>query len=158
MAAFVVFLAGALFAVGLALSGMTQPQKVIGFLDVFGEWDPSLMFVMGGAIATYGPLFRLVTKRKGPVFASLFQIPDRRDITGSLLLGSTLFGVGWGLGGFCPGPALASLTTGHSTVLVFIGAMLAGMVLYTLVDRARAARTSASSASTPGSAASPSAS
>ncbi len=143
MPAFIVFLAGALFAVGLALAGMTQPQKVIGFLDFFGEWDPSLAFVMVGAIATYGALFPVVTRRKGPVFASLFRIPERRDITPSLVGGAALFGVGWGLAGFCPGPALASITAGSGTVFVFLGAMLGGMGVYSLYGMFRDARRAA---------------
>lgn len=140
MPALIVFAAGLLFSVGLALAGMTQPQKVIGFLDFFGDWDPSLAFVMAGAIVTYGGLFPLVTRRKGPVFASLFRIPDRRDITPSLVGGAAVFGVGWGLGGFCPGPALASIPTGGPMVLVFLGAMFAAMGGYAVYESFRDAR------------------
>jgi len=147
MAGLVVFLIGALFAVGLAVSGMTQPQKVIGFLDIAGDWDPSLMWVMVGAIATYTPLFRLVLRRKGPVFASLFRVPTRRDLTPSLAIGSVLFGVGWALSGFCPGPAIASASTVSADVLVFLATMLIGMVLHRIYDRARTAAAEAASSS-----------
>lgn len=139
MPAVIVFLTGALFAVGLSLGGMTQPHVVIGFLDVFGAWNPSLAFVMGGAVLTYAPLFRLVTRRNGPVFASLFQVPTRRDITPSLVAGSALFGIGWGLAGFCPGPGVASLGAAAPTAAVFVLAMLAGMGGYSVFDTLRSA-------------------
>lgn len=147
MPAFIVFIAGVLFAIGLALGGMTQPQKIIAFLDVFGDWDPSLAWVMGGAVVTYGLGLRLIVRRKGPVFAQLFQIPTRRDITPSLIIGSVMFGMGWGLGGFCPGPAIASASTGLPMVGVFLGAMLAGMAGFMLLERLRAARASATGSS-----------
>ena len=150
MPALLVFGAGMLFAVGLALSGMTQPQKVIGFLDVTGDWDPDLAFVMGGALLTYAPAFRWVTRRKSPVFASLFRIPTRRDITPSLVVGASLFGIGWGLSGLCPGPALASITTGAPMILVFLGAMIAGMTAHRLIDQLRASTaTAADTGATP---------
>lgn len=127
----VAFAAGALFAVGLALGGMTRPDKVIAFLDVFGDWDPSLAFVMIGAIGVYSPLFHLITRRrKAPILAARFEIPARRDLTPSLIIGAVLFGAGWGLGGFCPGPAIASAATLHPTVWMFLGGMLGGMALY----------------------------
>lgn len=127
----VAFAAGLLFAVGLALGGMTRPDKVIAFLDVFGDWDPSLAFVMLGAIGVYSPLFHLVMRRrKAPVLARRFEVPTRRDLTPSLVVGAVLFGAGWGLGGFCPGPAIASAATLHPTVWMFLGGMLGGMALY----------------------------
>lgn len=131
------FGAGALFAVGLAISGMTLPTKVIGFLDFFGEWDPALAFVMGGAVIVYAIGFRLVTRRRdAPACATKFSIPTRKDITPRLVLGSAIFGLGWGLGGFCPGPALTSLTTGLLDVGVFVAAMFLGMYLFGVADRA----------------------
>jgi len=138
------FLVGAVFAVGLALSGMTLPQKVIGFLDFTGDWDPSLAFVMGGAVLVYGVVFRYVLKMQQPVFAAKFSIPMRRDINWRLIAGAGIFGVGWGLGGFCPGPALASGAAGASGMLdvfAFVISMVAGMFLYkgfdTMLARAK---------------------
>lgn len=123
-------LVGLLFGAGLAISGMTQPQKVIGFLDVFGHWDPSLLFVMGGAIGVHAIAYRLVRRQQSPLFDTRWHIPARRDITSSLVIGSLLFGMGWGLGGFCPGPAVTSLLSGHAEPIVFVIAMLLGMALY----------------------------
>jgi uncharacterized membrane protein YedE/YeeE len=120
---------GALFAVGLALGGMTQPAKVVGFLDIFGEWDPSLVFVMAGAVATYTLLYRLILKRPTPLFAAGFSFPKRKDIDVPLVGGAFLFGVGWGLSGLCPGPALCSLATGRSEAFLFVGSMLLGIGL-----------------------------
>lgn len=127
------FVAGLVFAVGLAVGGMTQPSKVVGFLDFFGDWDPSLIFVMGGAVAVHTLLFRLVKRREQPVFDAQFHIPSRRDFTVPLVAGSALFGVGWGLGGFCPGPGLVSLPTLGVEALVFVGTMMLGMFGYKLV-------------------------
>lgn len=129
---------GILFALGLGISGMTQPDKVIAFLDVTGDWDPALAFVMGGALLVYTLAFRLITRRERPILARQFLIPTRRDINPPLLIGAALFGAGWGLGGFCPGPALASLVTGATPVLIFVGAMLGGMLLFKLYDGAQA--------------------
>ena len=125
-----VFLAGALFGIGLAISGMTQPQKVIGFLDFAGRWDPALMFVMVGAIGVNLVLLRLTLRRPAPVHAPTFQIPTRTEVDGPLLAGAALFGVGWGLAGFCPGPAIASVATGATQVLAFVAAMAVGMRLF----------------------------
>ncbi len=124
------FVAGVIFSAGLALGGMTQPSKVVGFLDFFGDWDPSLAFVMGGAIAIHATLFRLVLRRKSPLLAELFHVPTRRDLSLPLLVGSGLFGIGWGLGGFCPGPGLAALPTGGPEALAFVGSMGFGMLVY----------------------------
>lgn len=120
------FVAGGLFAVGLVLAGMTQPAKVVAFLDVAGDWDPSLAFVMGGAILVYMPLFRSITKRSGPLLGGGFSLPTRRDVDAPLLLGAAMFGAGWGLAGFCPGPALAS-TFASSDTITFVVAMMVGM-------------------------------
>jgi len=125
----VAFLVGALFAFGLALSGMTLPSKVIGFLDVFGHWDPSLAFVMAGAVVSYFVFFRAL-RGTAPVLGDTFYIPAAREIDRPLVVGSALFGMGWGVAGYCPGPALTSLGTLSTDVLVFVAAMIAGMVLH----------------------------
>ncbi len=126
--------AGLLFAVGLAVSGMTQPAKVVGFLDVLGAWDPSLAFVMLGAIAVYLAAYRgLVLKAKRPLFAERFSLPTRTDIDLPLLAGAAIFGVGWGLSGFCPGPALVSFGAGVKSAMWFVPATLLGMALFNLL-------------------------
>jgi len=123
--------AGALFAVGLVVGGMTQPLKVIGFLDVSGgSWDPSLAFVMGGALVVYGVAFRLITKRATPVFGRRFQIPTRKDMPPRLFIGAALFGIGWGLAGFCPGPAVVAAGSGMKEALLFLPGMIGGMALF----------------------------
>ena len=121
-------IAGLIFGIGLIISGMANPLKVQNFLDIFGTWDPSLAFVMGGAIAVTLPgYFLLRTKTQRPLFAEKFQWPTRTDIDARLLIGAATFGVGWGIGGFCPGPALTALSTGAMSTLVFVLAMLAGL-------------------------------
>ena len=121
---------GWVFAVGLGLSGMTQPAKVIGFLDVTGDWDPTLMFVMGGAVMLGLVTFPLVLKRHTPLLAEKFVVPDNnKRIDAKLLSGAALFGVGWGLSGYCPGPALVSIVTGNLSVIVFFISMLIGLAI-----------------------------
>jgi len=122
--------AGALFGLGLAVSGMVDPAKVIGFLDVAGDWDPTVAFVMGGALLVPIPAFRLIFKRPRPVLADEFELPTKKDLDARLLGGSALFGVGWGLSGFCPGPAVTALATGLTPVFAFVVAMIAGMAIY----------------------------
>jgi hypothetical protein len=124
------FLAGLVFAIGLGLAGMTQPAKVLAFLDVLGAWDPSLAVVMAGAMAVYTLLFRVALRLEVPLFGGALQIPTRKDLDPRLVGGAALFGVGWGLAGFCPGPALVSSVTGNSAVLLFVIAMTAGMYLH----------------------------
>lgn len=124
---------GAIFAIGLAVAGMTQPSKVVGFLDFFGDWDPSLGLVMGGAILVHLIGYRLITKRRSPVFADVFRVPTRTDIDFKLLAGSALFGIGWGLGGYCPGPALTSLVTLEQNTIIFGASMLGTMLGYSLL-------------------------
>jgi uncharacterized membrane protein YedE/YeeE len=122
--------AGMVFSLGLGLSGMTLPTKVIGFLDVTGDWDGSLAFVMGGAVVVYALAYRWSLRMERPKFASRFQIPVSKHIDAKLLIGAGMFGVGWGLGGFCPGPALVSLAAGVSGVtdiVVFVVCMMLGM-------------------------------
>lgn len=123
------FVAGAVFAVGLVLAGMTQPSKVIGFLDIGGAWDPTLAFVMAGAIASHVAGLWLTSRRTVPLFTSAFSAPSRADISVALILGAAVFGIGWGLAGYCPGPALVSVGSGADTALVFVGAATAGMLL-----------------------------
>lgn len=139
------FLSGAIFAVGLALSGMTLPSKVVGFLDIGGNWDPSLAFVMVGAIAVYGLGYRLVMGRERPVLDQTWHVPTNRKIDPRLLAGSALFGLGWGLGGYCPGPALTAAGTGAGNALLFVASMLAGSGLYQLWSVSREARSLAAS-------------
>lgn len=130
------FGAGALFAVGLVLAGMTQPAKVIAFLDVGGAWDPSLAFVMGGAIAVHLVGLRLVLRRRAPLLDGAFHLPMRRDLDLRLFGGAALFGVGWGLAGYCPGPGLVALGDGGATALVFVGASSVGMALHHVLTAA----------------------
>ncbi len=127
---------GALFGAGLLVSGMTQPAKVIGFLDVTRGWDPSLAFVMGGAVVVYGLAFRLIRRRREPWFDGSFHLPTRRDLDLPLLAGSALFGIGWGLGGLCPGPGLVAAAAGNPAGLAFVAAMLVGMIGQHLAARA----------------------
>ncbi|QWD99207.1 hypothetical protein C2740_03810 [Polynucleobacter sp. MG-5-Ahmo-C2] len=118
---------GALFGWGLIISGMSNPQKILGFLDLAGNWDPSLMFVMLGAVIVGLGGFYIASKRTEAFFGGALHIPTRRDITKPLIIGSLIFGAGWGIAGFCPGPALVALGAGHLKALVFVLAMLAGM-------------------------------
>lgn len=129
------FLVGLLFGLGLMLSGMTDPGKVIGFLDLFGAWDPSLALVMGGAILVGFFAFTIAKKRTTTFLGGVLRIPSNMDIDKKLLVGSLLFGAGWGLAGFCPGPALVSMADGQPKALVFVLAMLAGMLGFELMDR-----------------------
>ena len=124
----IALVSGLLFSVGLGVAGMTNPNKVLNFLDVFGEWDPSLAFVMLGAIAVYHVVFRVIGGDKAPKFGERFHWPTKTDIDRRLVLGSILFGVGWGTGGFCPGPAIVATTSFESPVLVFFAAMTIGML------------------------------
>jgi uncharacterized membrane protein YedE/YeeE len=121
---------GLVFGPGLAVSGMMNPAKVVGFLDVAGDWDPTLAFVMVGALLVAVPAYRFIPKRGRPVLQEEFSLPKKKAIDAPLLGGSALFGVGWGLVGFCPGPAIAALGTGLLPVFAFVAAMLAGMALH----------------------------
>ncbi|MBM3389276.1 MAG: hypothetical protein FJY26_07230 [Betaproteobacteria bacterium] len=132
------FLIGLLFGFGLILSGMTDPGKVIGFLDLFGTWDPSLAFVMGGAVAVGVVAFGLAKKRTANVLGSAMRLPTSDDIDARLILGSVLFGAGWGLAGFCPGPALVSLGAGQDKAVVFVVGMVLGMLVFEVLERRKA--------------------
>ncbi len=131
------FASGVLFAAGLGISGMTQPDKVIGFLDLSGDWDPALVFVMAGGMLTYMALFPLITRRAEPILTSIFSVPTRRELTPRLVGGGVLFGVGWGIAGFCPGPAMTSLVTGDTSVIAFVAAMAVGMLSFRALSAVR---------------------
>jgi uncharacterized membrane protein YedE/YeeE len=130
--------AGIVFGLGLAVSGMTDPAKVLGFLDVAGAWDPSLIFVMGGAVVVAFVAFRFIYGRGRPLLATTFEAALTERLDSRLFGGSALFGVGWGLVGFCPGPGVAALAYGLTEPLIFAAAMIAGAALYNLVPGARA--------------------
>jgi uncharacterized protein len=140
MQIFIALLVGLLFGIGLIVSGMTDPAKVIGFLDLAGSWDPSLGFVMGGAILVGLLAFGVARKRQRSLLGAPMRLPTATVIDRRLVLGSLAFGAGWGLAGYCPGPALASLVTGGAKPLLFTLAMLAGMALFEVLDRLSAAR------------------
>ncbi|HEX5848342.1 MAG TPA: YeeE/YedE family protein [Rubrobacter sp.] len=125
---------GIIFGLGLAISGMMNPARVIGFLDVAGDWDPTLAFVMGGALLVAAPAYRLILGRGRPILDDSFSLPKNTLLDRPLILGSALFGVGWGLVGFCPGPAVAAVVTGLPAVLGFLAAMLAGMALHAWIS------------------------
>jgi len=129
------FAVGLLFGMGLIISGMTDPSKIIGFLDITGAWDPSLAFVMGGAILVGFVAFRFARRRTMSFLGGAMHIPTARQIDRPLILGGLAFGVGWGLAGYCPGPAVVALGAGQDQAVVFVIAMLAGMALYETADR-----------------------
>ena len=135
MAALASFVCGLIFGLGLVISGMTQPQKVLGFLDIFGRWDPTLAFVMVAALIVSGTGFALARQQRRPLLTPQHLWPTRTDIDQSLVVGSVLFGIGWGLVGLCPGPALVNLAGLWPSVIVFALAMSAGMIIKDLWDR-----------------------
>ena len=124
----VALVAGLVFGLGLGVGGMTSPRKVLDFLDLFGSWDPSLALVMAGAIAVYAPIYRRVRGRAAPRLAERFHMPTSKDVDPRLVIGSVMFGVGWGIAGACPGPALVMSVEGSLPALVFVAAMVAGML------------------------------
>lgn len=128
-------LVGTLFGAGLALSDMINPARVLGFLDVAGDWDPTLAFVMGGALLPSALGYWLIRRMRRPVMADAFCIPENRMVEPRLLAGAAIFGIGWGLAGFCPGPALVSFASGVDPAAVFVAAMLGGMVVYHAAER-----------------------
>ena len=137
MLAFTSLLAGLVFGIGLILSGMANPAKVLGFLDLSGRWDPSLAFVMGGAVAVVAVAFFFARRRSVSLLGAAMKLPTARQIDRRLVMGSVLFGIGWGIAGFCPGPALVGLGMGEVKAVVFVAAMLAGMGLFELLERKR---------------------
>jgi uncharacterized membrane protein YedE/YeeE len=128
-------IAGLLFGIGLIVSGMVNPDKVIGFLDITGEWDPALMFVMGGAVTFNLFSFMFIKKKATPITGKEFHWPTKKDIDCRLIVGSSLFGIGWGLAGICPGPGLVNISTLNPKALVFVGSMIIGMIIFKLVDK-----------------------
>jgi uncharacterized membrane protein YedE/YeeE len=136
---FASFLAGLVFGLGLIISGMANPAKVLGFLDLAGKWDPSLAFVMAGAVAVGMGAFAVANKRVASFLGAEMKLSRARDIDRRLIAGSALFGIGWGIAGFCPGPALVALGMGEAKALVFVAAMLVGMGIFELLERRRQA-------------------
>jgi uncharacterized membrane protein YedE/YeeE len=130
---FIALFAGALFGAGLAFSGMADPQRVRGFLDLFGRWDPTLAFVMGGALVPMAIAWRIQKRMAAPVLAVRFSLPTNRDLDSRLIGGSALFGIGWGVAGLCPGPAIADLAIAPIPAAIFVLAMLGGMILHRLL-------------------------
>ena len=126
------FVCGLVFGAGLIVSQMSNPAKVIGFLDITGNWDPSLALVMGSAVAVFGVFYHLALRQGAPLFAPRFALPEKDRLETPLILGALIFGVGWGLGGFCPGPAIVSAAFGDARVWAFVAAMIAGMLVYRL--------------------------
>jgi uncharacterized membrane protein YedE/YeeE len=137
MRLFAAYLIGTIFGIGIALSGMANPAKVLNFFDIAGTWDPSLAFVMGGALITTFIGYKLVFGRSAPVFGGSFQLPQRQDLDTRLIAGSATFGIGWGIAGFCPGGALPALGTGRVEVFAFTGALIAGIVLAKAIQSVR---------------------
>ena len=133
------FIVGLVFGIGLIVAGMTDPAKVQGFLDLAGDWDPSLAFVMGGAILVGLVAFRFAGRRERALLGDAMRLPTATQIDRRLVLGGLAFGAGWGLAGFCPGPALASLATGGAKVMIFTGSMVAGMAVFEVLERGRTA-------------------
>lgn len=134
------YIIGLIFGIGISISGMANPAKVLNFFDVAGTWDPSLIFVMGGAVVVTFIGYRLVLKRPTPVLEAKFQLPTRRDLDLPLIGGAAVFGIGWGIAGFCPGGALPALGTGRSEVFVFVAALLAGIFAVNVFRRLQAQR------------------
>ena len=134
------FFAGLIFGFGLLLGGMANPAKVLGFLDLAGAWDPSLGLVMAGAIAVAILPFNWARKQRKSLLGSPMQLPVKRELDSRLIGGSLLFGVGWGIAGICPGPAVAILLTGHWQIIVFVLAMLAGILLFSMIENRRTDR------------------
>ena len=136
------FAVGLVFGIGLLISGMTDPSKIIGFLDLAGPWDPSLAFVMGGAVAVGFIAFRFARGRAAAFLGGAMRLPAARQIDRRLVLGSLVFGIGWGLAGYCPGPAVVSVGMGQDKAIIFAVAMLAGMGIYEIIERVRQRRRS----------------
>ena len=133
----IAFVVGLVFGIGLIVAGMTDPARVLGFLDLAGWWNPSLAFVMGGAILVALPAFAIAGQRQRTLLGAPLQLPTSTRIDRRLLLGAAAFGVGWGLAGLCPGPALALLASGNGKVLLFVASMLGGMVIFEVVEHVR---------------------
>ena len=126
-------ISGLIFGLGLTIVGMVNPEKVIGFLNIFREWDPSLMFVMVGAIVTFSPLYYIFKRKSRPILAQFFVIPSKKDIDKNLIIGASLFGIGWGLVGLCPGPAIFALSFFKTEVFIFVACMFIGFYIANLI-------------------------
>ena len=126
----IAFFTGVLFALGLGVSGMTQPQNIVGFLDIFGDWNPSLIFVMVGAIGFHGISYFFIREKQSPLFAEKFQVPQADSINKRLLVGASVFGMGWGISGFCPGPGVVALASGGLNPLLFVSGLALGMAIF----------------------------
>ena len=137
MRLFSIYVIGIIFGVGISMSGMANPAKVINFFDVAGTWDPSLMFVMGGALLITFIGYRFVLKGQSPVFDSKFHLPNKQDIDMQLVGGSALFGIGWGIAGFCPGGAIPAIGTGHNEVFIFMASLVVGIMIARFLQRPR---------------------
>lgn len=129
----IVYIAGLIFGLGISISGMANPAKVINFFDIAGTWDPSLLLVMGGAVVATFIGYKIVLRRSAPFLSEAFHLPNRRDIDGFLIGGSALFGIGWGIAGFCPGGALPVISTGNADVLLFVGSVIVGIFIARLL-------------------------
>lgn len=127
-------ISGTIFGAGLTIGGMTDPARVRGFLNLFGDWDPTLAFVMGGAVLVMALAWVVQRRMQRPAFADVFSLPDRNDLTGRLVGGSALFGIGWGIAGLCPGPGFAALAIAPASAAVFVAAMLAGMLAVRMIE------------------------
>ena len=139
------YLSGLLFGIGIVLSGMANPAKVLNFFDIAGAWDPSLAFVMGGALGVTAIGYRIILKEPRPVYDTMFHIPTRRDLDARLIGGSLTFGIGWGIAGFCPGGALPVVSTGNPGVLIFVAALVAGILLARLAQNVMTRRAAVAS-------------
>ncbi|MDW3223827.1 MAG: DUF6691 family protein [Paracoccaceae bacterium] len=137
------YVVGLIFGVGISISGMANPAKVLNFFDIAGTWDPSLAFVMGGALAVTALGYHFILQRPAPILANGFHLPTRRDLDLPLIGGSAVFGVGWGIAGFCPGGALPAIGTGRSEVLIFVAALIAGIFAAKFIQSHRPARRTA---------------
>ncbi len=135
MRGFIALISGIIFSLGLGISGMTKPQVVRGFLDFFGEWNPSLLGVMGGAILVHTLTYRMILKRHAPILDSSFHLPTNKNIDPRLIIGSAIFGLGWGWAGICPGPGIVALLSGNLDFVIFVAAMLAGMLAFQAVEK-----------------------
>lgn len=131
------FFCGVLFSIGLAVAGMTEPARIIGFLDVFGRWDPTLVFVLASAVGVYYLTFQIVTKRARPVIALKFMIPTRSDVDLRSVSGALIFGVGWGIAGLCPGPILTTLATGTAPVFALLITMIIGLYIAPMIGKGK---------------------
>lgn len=140
------FLCGLLFAAGLGLAQMTEPTRVIGFLDFFGDWDPTLMFVMGGAIAFYLPVWYALRGRKAPIGGKIIPKKLASQIDSRLFIGASIFGIGWGIAGVCPGPGIVLLGRANVDFFVFVACMIAGMLLYSLINKRKPSKQVAAAA------------